>query len=73
MDMPQNVFKRMLQQRRLQIGLLVGLTSTYSMEILATAGFDWLLIDGEHAPNNPASVLTQLRAAATPRCCAQRR
>lgn len=64
MDMPGNVFKQMLQQRRLQIGLFVALASAYSMEILATAGFDWLLIDGEHAPNNPASVLAQLQAAA---------
>lgn len=64
MDMPQNVFKQMLKQKRLQIGLFVGLANAYSMEILATAGFDWLLIDGEHAPNNPASVLAQLQAAA---------
>ena len=64
MDMPQNVFKRMLGERRLQVGLFVGLANAYSMEILATAGFDWLLIDGEHAPNNPASVLAQLQAAA---------
>lgn len=64
MDMPQNVFKQMLGQRRLQVGLFLGLASAYSAEILATAGFDWLLIDGEHAPNNPASVLAQLQAMA---------
>ncbi|MDO8788164.1 MAG: HpcH/HpaI aldolase/citrate lyase family protein [Sulfuritalea sp.] len=64
MDMPGNVFKQLLRQRSLQIGLFVGLVSAYSMEILATAGFDWLLIDGEHAPNNPATVLAQLQAAA---------
>jgi 4-hydroxy-2-oxoheptanedioate aldolase len=62
--MPHNIFKQMLQQRRLQVGLFVGLANAYSMEVLATAGFDWLLIDGEHAPNNPASVLAQLQAAA---------
>ena len=64
MDMPRNVFKRMLRQRRLQVGLFVGLANACSMEILATAGFDWLLIDAEHAPNNPATVLAQLQAAA---------
>lgn len=64
MDMPRNVFKQMLGQRRLQVGLFVGLVAAYGMEVLATAGFDWLLIDGEHAPNNPASVLAQLQAAA---------
>ena len=64
MDMPRNVFKQMLRQRRLQVGLFVGLANACSMEILATAGFDWLLIDGEHAPNTPSSVLAQLQAAA---------
>ncbi|MDK9715765.1 MAG: 4-hydroxy-2-oxoheptanedioate aldolase [Sulfuritalea sp.] len=62
--MPRNEFKRMLREKRLQVGLFVALANTYSMEILATAGFDWLLIDGEHAPNNPATVLPQLQAAA---------
>ncbi|ELP08248.1 2,4-dihydroxyhept-2-ene-1,7-dioic acid aldolase, partial [Salmonella enterica subsp. enterica serovar Enteritidis str. 50-5646] len=33
-------------------------------ELLAGAGFDWLLIDGEHAPNNVQTVLTQLQAIA---------
>jgi len=32
MDMPGNLFKRMLQQRRLQIGLFVGLANAYSMD-----------------------------------------
>jgi 4-hydroxy-2-oxoheptanedioate aldolase len=64
MEMPRNIFKQMLKQGRLQVGFFVGLANACSMEILATAGFDWLLIDGEHAPNNPASVLVQLQAAA---------
>ncbi|MCX7166809.1 MAG: HpcH/HpaI aldolase/citrate lyase family protein [Rhodocyclales bacterium] len=64
MDMPRNSFKQSLREKRRQTGLFVGLGSPYSMEILATAGFDWLLIDGEHAPNNPPSVLAQLQAAA---------
>ena len=33
-------------------------------EIAATSGYDWLLIDGEHAPNNVPTVLTQLQAIA---------
>lgn len=64
MDMPKNYFKQKLQQGQWQVGLFVGLTSGYSMEILAGAGFDWLVIDAEHSPNNPASVLAQLQAAA---------
>lgn len=64
MDMPKNRFKQNLRQGRWQVGLFVGLASGYSMEILAGAGFDWLVIDAEHSPNNPASVLAQLQAAA---------
>lgn len=62
--LPHNTFKARLGQGRFQVGFFVGLASAYSMEVLATAGFDWLLIDGEHAPNNPSSVLAQLQAAA---------
>ena len=36
----------------------------YSAEICATAGFQWLLIDGEHAPNDVRSTLAQLQAVA---------
>jgi 4-hydroxy-2-oxoheptanedioate aldolase len=64
MDMPKNHFKQKLRQRQWQVGLFVGLASGYSMEILAGAGFDWLVIDAEHSPNNPATVLAQLQAAA---------
>lgn len=52
-----NHFKRALQEKRPQIGLWLGLCSSYSAELLAGAGFDWLLIDGEHAPNNVQTVL----------------
>jgi 4-hydroxy-2-oxoheptanedioate aldolase len=68
MDMPKNLFKQKLRQGQWQVGLFVGLASGYSMEILAGAGFDWLVIDAEHSPNNPASVLAQLQAAAPTRC-----
>ncbi len=59
-----NRFKRALQEKRPQIGLWLGLCSSYSAELLAGAGFDWLLIDGEHAPNNVQTVLWQLQAVA---------
>ena len=64
MEMPHNHFKQRLRQGQWQVGLFVGLASAYSMEILAGAGFDWLVIDAEHSPNSPASVLAQLQAAA---------
>ncbi len=59
-----NVFKQALQEKRPQIGLWLGLCSSYSAELLAGSGFDWLLIDGEHAPNNVQTVLGQLQAIA---------
>ena len=60
----QNAFKAALKAGRPQIGLWLGLTSSYSAELLAGAGFDWLLIDGEHAPNSVQTVLAQLQAIA---------
>ncbi|OZH59673.1 hypothetical protein CFB03_08020 [Salmonella enterica subsp. enterica serovar Typhimurium] len=60
----KNAFKDALKAGRPQIGLWLGLANSYSAELLAGAGFDWLLIDGEHAPNNVQTVLTQLQAIA---------
>ena len=60
----ENAFKTALKAGKPQIGLWLGLTSSYSAELLAGAGFDWLLIDGEHAPNSVQTVLTQLQAIA---------
>jgi 4-hydroxy-2-oxoheptanedioate aldolase len=64
MDMPANTFKQALRDRRLQIGLWSGLADPYCAEICAGAGFDWLVIDAEHAPNDIRSILAQLQAIA---------
>ncbi|MBN3006567.1 4-hydroxy-2-oxoheptanedioate aldolase [Chromobacterium alkanivorans] len=64
MQLPANPFKAALRDGRRQIGLWLGLASPYSAELLAGAGFDWLLIDGEHAPNELNDVLRQLQAIA---------
>ena len=64
MKMPVNSFKAALKRGEAQIGLWVGLADPYVAELLATAGFDWLLIDGEHAPNDQRSTLGQLQALA---------
>ncbi len=65
MDMPPNAFKHSIRAGKAQIGLWVSLASAYSIEIVAGSGFDWLLIDGEHSPNDPPLVLAQLQAAAS--------
>ena len=62
--MVQNQFKSALQSRQPQIGLWMSLANAYTAEICATAGFDWLLVDGEHGPNDVRSMLAQLQAVA---------
>ena len=62
MDLPVNAFKRALREGRKQIGLWASLCSAPVAEILAPAGYDWIMIDAEHAPNDLATVLEQLRA-----------
>ena len=64
MHTPINPFKRALQNKQPQIGLWLGLADAYSTEICAGAGFDWLLLDGEHAPNDLRSLLHQLQTIA---------
>ncbi|SAI05850.1 2%2C4-dihydroxyhept-2-ene-1%2C7-dioic acid aldolase [Bordetella ansorpii] len=64
MEIPRNTFKQALRERRAQIGLWVGLADAYVSELLAGTGFDWLVIDGEHAPNDLRSTLAQLQAVA---------
>lgn len=63
-QLPANPFKRALREGRAQIGLWLGLADPYVAELLATTGFDWLLIDAEHAPNDVRQVLGQLQAIA---------
>lgn len=64
MQTPVNTFKQALRDKQAQIGLWLGLASPYSTEICAGAGFDWLLVDGEHAPNDINSILAQLQVIA---------
>ena len=64
MDMPVNTFKHRLRSGEAQIGLWLGLADAYCAELAANAGFDWLLIDGEHAPNDLRGMLGQLQAVA---------
>jgi 4-hydroxy-2-oxoheptanedioate aldolase len=64
MKQPHNAFKAGLARREAQIGLWLSLADAYVAELVATAGFDWLLIDAEHAPNDLRSVLAQLQAVA---------
>jgi 4-hydroxy-2-oxoheptanedioate aldolase len=64
LELPVNPFKRALKANRLQIGLWCSLSSHYATELVAGSGFDWILLDTEHSPNDLESVLQQLQAAA---------
>jgi 4-hydroxy-2-oxoheptanedioate aldolase len=65
MHTPINTFKQALAAGTPQIGLWAALASAYSTELLAGTGYDWLLIDGEHAPNDVRHTLSQLQAVAS--------
>lgn len=59
-----NPFKAALAAQRAQVGFWLSMADAYLAEVSATAGFDWLLIDGEHAPNDLRSTLAALQAVA---------
>jgi 4-hydroxy-2-oxoheptanedioate aldolase len=64
MNLPENTFKRALRAGSAQIGLWSSLSSNYTVEVIAGAGFDWILLDSEHSPADIENLLTQLQAAA---------
>jgi len=64
MNLPENSFKRALRAGKPQIGLWSSLSSNYTVEVIAGAGFDWILLDSEHSPVDIENLLTQLQAAA---------
>ncbi|WP_104992560.1 4-hydroxy-2-oxoheptanedioate aldolase [Deinococcus sp. NW-56] len=59
-----NAFKHALTSGQPLYGLWLALADAYSAEVCAGAGFDWLVVDGEHAPNDLRSILGQLQALA---------
>jgi 4-hydroxy-2-oxoheptanedioate aldolase len=64
MELPLNPLKRALREGRAQIGLWSQLASHIGVEVLAGSGFDFLVLDTEHAPNELPAVLAQLQALA---------
>jgi 4-hydroxy-2-oxoheptanedioate aldolase len=61
-SLPPNLFKAALGAGQPQIGLWSALCSNIASEIIAGAGFDWIVIDTEHAPNEIPGLLSQLQA-----------
>ena len=60
MPAPVNRLKLRLAAGETVFGSWLGMADPYAAEMAATCGFDWLLIDGEHAPNDLRSTMAQL-------------
>lgn len=57
-----NKFKAALAAHQVQIGCWSALANPISTEVLGLAGFDWIVLDGEHAPNDITTFIPQLMA-----------
>lgn len=64
MRVPVNRFKLALKEGRQQIGLWNAIPGTLVAELLATSGFDWVVIDTEHAPTDVPDTLAMMQAMA---------
>lgn len=64
MPAPKNPFKQALAEGKRQIGCWMSFAEPSVAEIMGTCGFDWLVVDGEHAPNDIRSIRDQLTALA---------
>ena len=58
----ENIFKKNLLEKKQQIGLWSNLCSEITADIIAGAGFDWILLDMEHSANDIRGVLSQAQA-----------
>jgi 4-hydroxy-2-oxoheptanedioate aldolase len=64
MQTPVNPFKKAMREKRVQYGLWSSMLGPIPTELCAAAGFDWLLLDGEHSPNTPANLMQQSQIVA---------
>lgn len=62
-DRDRDGFLARLRRRERLIGLWCSLSSTVALDVVTDSGFDWLLIDSEHAPNDLPQILAQLQVA----------
>ena len=61
MEIRKNIFKKKIKNLDKQIGIWSCLSNNTVVEILSVVGFDWIVIDMEHSPNDIQEVLTQLQ------------
>lgn len=62
MKLPRNAFKQAISENKLQIGLWCSLCSNIAADIVSDSGFDWLLLDTEHSPNELPDIFSALQA-----------
>ena len=62
-ELQRNAFKHAIAAGKLQIGLWSSLCSPIVAEIIADSGFDWILLDSEHSPNEIPDLFAQLQAS----------
>lgn len=62
MPAPINTFKTALSEGKTLFGCWMSIAEGYTAEIMSNSGFDWLLIDGEHSPNDIRSIRDQMIA-----------
>ncbi len=61
-DFKTNAFKHAIAAGKLQVGLWSSLCSNIAAEIISDSGFDWILLDTEHSPNEIPDLVSQLQA-----------
>ncbi len=60
MKLPVNPFTQAIRKGEKQIGLWISLCSPFAAEVVAPGGYDWVLLDMEHSPNELGTLLGQL-------------
>jgi 4-hydroxy-2-oxoheptanedioate aldolase len=61
MNLPRNAFKHAIVAGQRQLGFWLSLGSAAVAEVIAGTGYDWVMIDAEHGPNDLSTVIDQLR------------
>src|SRR3954451_6546743 len=62
MELQRNAFKHAIAAGQLQIGLWSSLCSNIVAEVIGAAGFDWIVLDSEHSPNEIPNLMSQMQA-----------
>lgn len=58
----QNTFRQQILQRERLIGFWISMTNSTTVEVASLTDYDWMLLDGEHAPTSLPLLVSQLQA-----------